>query len=105
MSDRRTQSDRLLAILRRAGGHWTSAQQITDETGMTRVAARIFDLKKQGIGIEDKFIDRASGKSYRLTASERVKQPPAEPDAFPESLFASDTPKPSNALLGEDFAA
>ncbi len=100
-----TQTERVHAILRDAGGFWTSAQQITQQTGITRVAARIHDLKESGVDIESKFVDRSKGKSYRLTASARIAQPPAEPEAFPEGLFASDTPKPTNALLGEDFAA
>lgn len=104
MSDRRTQTDRVLAILRNAGGHYTSAQQITEQTGITRVAARIHDLKEQGIQIEGKFFDRSQGKSYRLAAAERIKQPPAEPEAFPESLFANDHPRPTNAIYGDEAA-
>lgn len=98
MSNRRTQTDRVLAILRDAGGFYTSAQQITEQTGITRVAARIHDLKEQGIEIESKFVDRSKGKSYRLKASERIKQPPVEPDAFPEGLFANQSTAPKCAI-------
>lgn len=104
MNCSRIQTDRVLAILRDAGGHWTSAQQITEMTGITRVAARIFDLKQDGVEIEGKFVDRSAGKSYRLKASERIKQPPAEPEAFPESLFANDHPRPTNAIYGDEAA-
>ncbi len=105
MNKTRLQTDRVLAILRDAGGHWTSAQQITEMTGITRVAARIFDLKQDGLEVESKMFAKSAGSSYRLTASERVKQPAATPEVYPEGLFASDAPKPTNAILGEDFAA
>lgn len=104
MSKTRAQTDRVLSILRDAGGHWTSAQQITEMTGITRVAARIYDLKKQGIEVESKMFAKSAGSSYRLTAAERVKQPPAQPEAFPEGLFASDAPKPTNAIYGDEAA-
>lgn len=90
MSERRTQNDRVLAILRDAGAFYTSAQQITEQTGITRVAARIYDLKNDyGVGIESTFVNREQGKSYRLTQVERAYPTPPrpEPEEFKGTLF------------------
>ena len=99
-----TQTERVHAILRDAGAFWISAQQITEQTGITRVAARIHDLKESGVSIESTFVDRSKGKSYRLTAGQRIADLPADERTFAESLFGSDTPKPVNAIYGDEAA-
>lgn len=100
-----TNKEKILLALRDSGANWSSADHLTERTGVRQPARRIHDLKQDGIEIESRYLNAAKGiYGYRLKASERIKQPPAEPEAFPESLFASDTPKPSNAIYGDEAA-
>ena len=87
------QVEQVHRILRDAGAFWISAQQITEQTGITRVAARIHDLKESGVSIESKFVDRSKGKSYRIHAFARMADTQPEPEPFADALFeAQSTP-------------
>lgn len=105
MTERRTQDEKVYAALFEAGAFWLTAQQITEKTGSTRVAARVHTLKsKHKVGIESKFINREQGKSYRLTAVERERGfrdlSAPEPDDFTGSLFPDEQAPthPQNAI-------
>lgn len=91
-----TQTERVHMILKNAGGFWTSAQQITEQTGITRVAARIHDLKQAGVNVEAKFVNRDTGKSYRLAASERIAAEPQDETVI--ELFPTNTSAPKCAI-------
>lgn len=87
------QTERLHALLKDAGGFWISAETITARLGMTRVAARVYDLRKSGVEIESKFVGGQPFKSYRL---KNVPTPIAPPAATDEGrLF--DAPAPATS--------
>ena len=108
MSERRKQTERLHLLLKQAGGYWTSADQITQQTGMTRVAARIYDLKKDGVEIESKFVGKSKCKSYRLTAAERAgtkaaPTPEPAPEEFPTDFFGGADAAPAKSTSHHQY--
>lgn len=67
-----TQTERLYAIL--SDGKWHTTKELAEATGITRVAARIWDLRKGNANhkawpIESKTenIDGTTWKAYRIT--------------------------------------
>lgn len=99
-----SQRDKVLLILRDAGGFGATADHITQTTGCRRVAARVDELRKDGHKITGSFVDRAKGVyKYVLVAEVGASTPPA-PEAFADSLFSANTQKPLNAIYGDEAA-
>lgn len=91
-----SQREKVLAILRDAGGFGATADHITQQTGCRRVAARVDELRKDGHKISGSFVDRAKGiYQYKLLSDAGSPEPP---DDSPSELFPSNTPAPKCAI-------
>lgn len=68
MSEYNSQRDRVLNILRNAGGGWVSIPQFL-AAGISRFGARIFELRQDGFEIEcrEERKGRVRHVSYRLS--------------------------------------
>lgn len=86
-----TQTQRVLAHLK--DGAWHSAGELELLTGITRIAARIWDLKKRGYMIEapSTFRDKHGFQMYRLRTTDVIRAAPAE------------EPKPEGPSQGQLF--
>ncbi len=71
-----TQCERILAILQ--DGEWHPTCDLADGTWITRVPARIYDLKKRGHTIERKIVEKhgTTWAAYRLVTEEQLRLVP-----------------------------
>lgn len=78
MTNKKTQNELVLEYLQ-AYGSITSLQAFND-LGVTRISARIFDLKAEGHHIEDEFISvpRRNGERAQVKKYYLVKKPQTE---------------------------
>lgn len=95
-----------------AGSFWITADEITKRCGVKQPARRVHDLKKKGVAIDSKFIDRQKGiYAYRLApgAAESLRRllgetpPEPTPDPPVQTLF-DDVPAPSTAHYLQEAA-
>lgn len=95
-----TQKEKVLRILKERGDAGLSAHELTYQHGITRAAAVVFDLRKEGYPIETKQ-DFGQQAVYYLRAGKKVEPTPPEVDGQEELFAAEELPAISWDELGQ----